>query len=274
MAAERPQTAPQVPLALQITGVSKTFHGSKGDLAVVKDLDLHVPGGTTTALVGPSGCGKSTILRLLAGLDAADQGTISLGGDTPHERRARGDLAVAFQDDALLPWRTLAGNIALGRRLARMPAAPERVAELIERVGLAGFETRRPAELSGGMRQRAAIARCLATSPRVLLLDEPFGAVDALTRRRLNIELPPIWGAGQTTVLLVTHSVIEAVLLADRVIVLSPRPARIVADIEITLPRPRRGDMLESTAFHAKVRDVEAALAQFETAPPRELAAE
>ncbi len=270
MAADQP--AP--PLDLVLKRVSKAFRSAGGDLAVVEGFDLHVPGGSTTALVGPSGCGKSTVLRLLAGLEAPDKGIVTLGGETPQTRRAEGAVAVAFQEDALLPWRTLAGNIALGRRLARMPAAPERIADLITRVGLSGFEKRRPAELSGGMRQRAAIARCLATSPRVLLLDEPFGAVDALTRRRLNIELPPVWGAGQTTVLLVTHSVTEAVLLADRVVVLSPRPARIIAEVDVLLLRPRRSEMTETAAFQETVRTVEAALARFETKPTGDLAAE
>jgi NitT/TauT family transport system ATP-binding protein len=270
-------TAPFVsdaPLDIDVVHISKGFRNEGDDLAVVDDVTFHAPGGSTTALVGASGCGKSTLLRIVAGLEGADRGTVSLGEAPPEQRRAGGELAVAFQDDALLPWRTLAGNVALGRRLARMPAAPQKVAELIERVGLRGFERKRPAELSGGMRQRAAIARCLATDPRVLLLDEPFGAVDALTRRRLNIELPPVWGAGQTTVLLVTHSVTEAALLADRVLVLSPRPAHIVAEIDITLPRPRQAEMLEAPEFISMVREIERALARADDNPPRDIAAQ
>jgi NitT/TauT family transport system ATP-binding protein len=270
-------TAPlfaQEPLDIDAAHISKGFRNAGDDLAVVDDVTFHAPGGTTTALLGASGCGKSTLLRIVAGLENADQGTVSLGGAPPKLRRARGELAVAFQDDALLPWRTLAGNVALGRRLARMPAAPQKVAELIDRVGLAGFERKRPAELSGGMRQRAAIARCLATDPRVLLLDEPFGAVDALTRRRLNIELPPVWGEGHTTVLLVTHSVTEAVLLADRVLVLSPRPARIVAGVDIALARPRRTEMLETPEFLGAVREIEQALARADATLSQEMAAQ
>ena len=248
------------PLSLSLEGLCKAFPGRAGPLPVVEHVSLEVPGGTTTALVGPSGCGKSTILRLAAGLDTPDAGRVSISGAQPRSLCARGTLAVAFQEDALLPWRTLAGNVALARKLARLPADPGRVARLIAQVGLAGFERHRPAALSGGMRQRAAIARCLATDPALLLLDEPFGAVDALTRQRLNIDLPPLWGAGRTTVLLVTHSVSEAVLLADRIVVLSPRPARITAQVVVDLPRPRHADMLESPAFARAVRETECAL--------------
>ncbi|MEM9344414.1 MAG: ABC transporter ATP-binding protein [Pseudomonadota bacterium] len=188
--------------------------------------------GQTTGLVGPSGCGKSTVLRMIAGLDAPDDGRILLGGVPPKAVAKRGGLSMAFQDPSLLPWRTVRANIALGADLAGKSA--DRTDALIDLVGLTGFANHRPAELSGGMRQRAAIARSLVSSPEVLLLDEPFGAVDALTRRRLNAELPPLWA--NTTALLVTHSVEEAVLLCDRILVLSPRPARIVADIPVTLP--------------------------------------
>ncbi|WP_102108764.1 ABC transporter ATP-binding protein [Oceaniglobus roseus] len=260
---------------LRLAGISKRFAGPRGEVvAVVDGVDLDVPGGSTVALVGPSGCGKSTLLRIAAGLERADAGEVTLGGESPQARRQRGELAVAFQDDALLPWRTLAGNVALARVLARMPSDPELVNRLVERVGLAGFERRRPAELSGGMRQRAAIARCLATAPRALLLDEPFGAVDELTRRRLNLELPPIWAEARATVLLVTHSVVEAVLLADRVVVLSPRPARVIRDVAVDLPRPRKGAMRDADAFRAAVRAVEGALAEGEARREGGLAAE
>ncbi len=255
------------PLDIRLHGVSKAFRGAGGGLPVVDRFDLDVPGGSTSALVGPSGCGKSTVLRLVAGLDDADEGAVTIGGQPPRDRRAQRMLSVAFQDDALLPWRTLEGNIALARRLAKMAPAPDLVASLIERVGLSGFETKRPAELSGGMRQRAAVARCLATAPRVLLLDEPFGALDALTRRRLNIELPPVWGEGQTTVLVVTHSVAEAALLADRIVVLSPRPARPVATISVDLPRPRHAEMVHTRAFLDAVRETDLALGAAEAGP-------
>jgi NitT/TauT family transport system ATP-binding protein len=240
--------------------LARTFGSGAAAVAAVAPLDLTFAPGTTTALVGPSGCGKSTLLRMIAGLDQPSDGTIRIGGQTPAEVTRAGALAVAFQDPSLLPWRTVAGNVALARRLARQPPDPQAVARLIDMVGLKGFENRRPAELSGGMRQRAAIARCLVTDPTVLLLDEPFGAVDELTRRRLNIELPPLWATRGTTTILVTHSVTEAVLLSDRVIVLSPRPARVIADIPVLLARPRDAAQIETEAFRGAMAAVTAAL--------------
>ena len=260
--------------SIELSGVSKRFGAGPGAVAAVEDVSLCVAPGTTTALVGPSGCGKSTLLRIVAGLETADAGAVALGGAPPDAMRRQGEIAVAFQEAALLPWRTLSGNVSLARRLARQPADPARVTELIARVGLAGYEAMRPAELSGGMRQRAAIARCLATAPRLLLLDEPFGAVDELTRRRLNLELPPIWAENGATVLLITHSVLEAVLLADRVAILSPRPARVVREIAIDLPRPRPAALLDSADFRNAMRGVEAALAAVGTGEPAGVAAE
>jgi NitT/TauT family transport system ATP-binding protein len=172
---------------------------------------------------------------MVAGLETPTTGTITIGTETPLQLAKRGGLSMAFQDPSLLPWKTVRGNIALGLKLARKPADSDAVQTLIDLVGLSGFEDTRPAALSGGMRQRAAIARCLISSPELVLLDEPFGAVDAITRKRLNVELPPLWRDKGTTALLVTHSVSEAVLLADRVIVLSDRPAQVIADIPVDL---------------------------------------
>lgn len=234
------------------TAVGKTFKTSVEPLTVLDTLDLTLAAGSVTALVGPSGCGKSTLLRIIAGLEQPDSGgTVSIGDDEPPSVRQRGELAIAFQDASLLPWRTTASNVALAQKLAGQPVDHDRVTQLLETVGLAGFEHARPAELSGGMRQRAAIARCLITEPRLLLLDEPFGAVDELTRRRLNIELPPLWSGSVTTTLLVTHSITEAVLLADRVLVMSPRPGRIVADLPVDLERPRQIKHLRTPQFSA-----------------------
>jgi len=258
----------QPPPDLCLEDVAHAFGDAPDALQSVSPTDLLCAAGSTTALVGPSGCGKSTILRLVAGLETPTQGVVSLSGRSPADIRRSGALSIAFQDPSLLPWRTVAGNVALARHLARQAADPERVAEMIARVGLSGFADRRPAELSGGMRQRAAIARCLATSPSVLLLDEPFGAVDELTRRRLNLDLPPLWQETGATTLLVTHSVVEAVLLADRVLVLSPRPAAIIADISVDLPRPRTRDVLESTRFRSLTSQVEAALTRGAPPPP------
>ena len=209
---------------------------SFGDLPVLVPTDLTFAPGQVTALLGPSGCGKSTLLRLIAGLERPSAGTIRIGTETPAQVAERGALAMAFQDPSLLPWRDLRSNVALGRSLARQPPDTQAVDRLIALVGLAGFETTRPAALSGGMRQRAAIARCLSSTPDLLLLDEPFGAVDAMTRTRLNRDLPPLWRDRGATTLLVTHSIDEAVTLADRILVFSPRPARVVADLDNTDP--------------------------------------
>lgn len=232
-------------------GLTKVFGSGSSQVNALSATDVTFEAGTTTALVGPSGCGKSTLLRLVAGLETPTDGSVRIAGDPPKAVRRSGTLSVAFQDPSLLPWRTVRQNVALARRLARQSSDPAAVDDLIARVGLAGFEDKRPAALSGGMRQRAAIARCLVTQPQLLLLDEPFGAVDELTRRRLNIELPKLWEKPGATTLLVTHSISEAVLLSDRILVLSARPATIVEDIQVPLPRPRRGEMIDSDTFRA-----------------------
>ncbi|MEM6940887.1 MAG: ABC transporter ATP-binding protein [Pseudomonadota bacterium] len=223
-------------------------------MPVVSATTLTMKAGETTALVGPSGCGKSTLLRLIASLEVPDIGSVILGRETPGQVAARGGLAMAFQDPSLLPWRTVRANVALGAALARK--ANPAIDPLIELVGLAGFENHRPAELSGGMRQRASIARALVSEPQILLLDEPFGAVDAITRSRLGAELPPLWRARGATAVLVTHSVDEAVQLSDRILVLSPRPARVVADIAVPLSDREPKDQ----AFHTIADDVLLAL--------------
>lgn len=229
-----------------------------GATEAVAPFTVTFAAGHTTALVGPSGCGKSTVLRMIAGLDAPDAGRIFLGGATPRDVARRGGLSMAFQDPSLLPWRTVRANVALGAELAG--TSVDRADALIDLVGLKGFAQHRPAELSGGMRQRAAIARSLVSDPAVLLLDEPFGAVDALTRRRLNAELPPLWAAAGATAVLVTHSVEEAVLLCDRILVLSPRPARVVADIPVELPPGVAHRDPEEAAFRTLQKQVLQAL--------------
>lgn len=241
-------------------GVAKSFASTK----VVSPLSITLNAGQTTALVGPSGCGKSTILRMIAGLDTPDVGLVTFGAEAPAAVAKRGALAMAFQDPSLLPWRSVRANVALGAQLARKPQ--DGVDALIDLVGLHGFADHRPAELSGGMRQRAAIARSLISAPEVLLLDEPFGAVDAMTRRRLNVDLPPLWRANGATVVLVTHSVQEAVLLSDRILVLSQRPARVVADIAVVLSAARNTQLLDSSEFLTVSRSVYDAL-EAETAP-------
>ena len=252
--------APDLSLPPEVvcTGLAKT-HG--GGTEAVRPLDLTFAAGRTTAIVGPSGCGKSTLLRMIAGLETPTLGRVEIAGAPPAATLRRAGLSVAFQDPSLLPWRSVRGNIELALGLARQRVEEAEVDRLIALVGLTGFAETRPAELSGGMRQRAAIARALATRPGLLLLDEPFGAVDELTRRQLAQDLPPIWQARGTTTLLVTHSVGEAVLLSDRVIVLSPRPAEVMDDIAIDLPRPRGPDAGRGPGAVALIDRVFAALA-------------
>lgn len=252
----------QGPPEVRCVDVAKSF--SNPTVVALEPLDLVLEPGSVTALVGPSGCGKSTLLRIIAGLEDPDPGgEVRIDGDDPLTMRRRGQVAIAFQDPSLLPWRTTASNVALAQRLAGLPVDHRRVYELLEMVGLSGFEKARPAELSGGMRQRVAIARCLITQPRLLLLDEPFGAVDELTRRRLNIELPPLWSAEMTTTLLVTHSISEAVLLADRVLVMSARPGRFIRDLSIDLGRPRTVHHLQSPRFEEHAAKISALLSEY-----------
>ena len=254
--------------------LAKAFRTPTGAVEAVRPLSLSFAAGETTALVGPSGCGKSTLLRLVAGLETPSGGSVEIGGETPLEVRRRAGLAVGFQDPSLLPWRTVRGNVALAQRLARQRSDDAAVTRLIGLVGLAGFEDVRPGALSGGMRQRAAIARCLVTRPGLLLLDEPFGAVDELTRQRLAQELPRLWEARGTTTLFVTHSVSEAVLIADRVLVFTPRPAEVVGDIRVDLPRPREASLISTAAFRDLVDGVSAALSAGVAERERPLAAE
>jgi NitT/TauT family transport system ATP-binding protein len=215
----------------------------------IRHLDLSIAAGEFLAIVGPSGCGKSTLLHLVAGLEEPSSGSIRIGGVVPEELIHRHRLGIAFQDSALLPWLSVEGNLALPFKLAGLSVNRERVSGLIELVGLQGFERARPSQLSGGMRQRAAIARSLCLDPEVLLLDEPFGALDAVTRRRLNIELERIWRGRAITTLLVTHSVEEALFLSDRTIVME-KPGAIAQVVDVPFSRPRTPDLLRHEEFH------------------------
>jgi len=238
-------------LPLSFSDVSKTFTIKGEALRVIDGLSLDCPAGSFTAILGPSGCGKSTLLRLALALEEEDGGSVRIGGEAPFKARRSGAVGVAFQDAALLPWRSVRDNVRLPFEVLGKTPDHDQIRDLIELVGLKGFEKARPGELSGGMRQRVAIARSLVTDPRVLLMDEPFGALDLILRRQMNLELQRIWSAKRPTTLLITHGVDEAVYLADRVVVLSARPARVIADIDIPFERPRGPDLLRDPAFHA-----------------------
>lgn len=255
------RTADKSSTVISLRNVSKEFPLSRGrSLLAVSDVNLDVAAGEFVAIIGPSGCGKSTLLRLVGSLETASRGTVEVNGRKPVELAAAHRLGVAFQDHALLPWLNSWDNIALPFHVAGIRPDKERIAELISLVGMAGFEKARPKQLSGGMRQRVAIARALALNPDVLLLDEPFGALDAVTRRQMNQELQRIWSAQQHTTILVTHSVDEAVFLADRVVVLTERPGRVKLVKDVGFERPRTKELITTREFHAMADELTLAL--------------
>ena len=237
--------------------VAKTFVTRGGEqVAAMVDVSLEVRRNEFVCLVGPSGCGKSTLLRLVAGLVAPTSGKVSISGARVTE--PRDDTGIVFQAPTLLPWASILDNVLFPLDMMQRldGAGRERARELLALVGLAGFEGKYPRELSGGMQQRAGICRALVHDPDILLMDEPFGALDALTREELTIELMRIWQERPKTILFVTHSIPEAVLLADRVVVMSPRPGRVAEIIDIRLPRPRDFDMEARHEFQDATRRI------------------
>jgi NitT/TauT family transport system ATP-binding protein len=247
--------------AVSVQDVNKTFAVSKGSVIALESIDLTVAPGEFVSLIGPSGCGKSTLLRLIADLDQPTSGSVSVFGKTARQARIDQDYGIAFQQAGLLPWRTIAGNIELPLELhgVAKPARQKRAAELLALVGLTDFADRFPDQLSGGMQQRVAIARSLAESPELLLMDEPFGALDEMTRERMQGELVRITGETGAAVVFVTHSIPEAVFLSNRVVVMSPRPGRIVTVIDVALAA-RTDALREDSSFFAAVSSVREAL--------------
>ncbi len=236
---------------IRVDNVSKTF----GTLEVLKEANFVLEQGEFAAIVGPSGCGKSTVLRMIAGLETATQGAVTANGKSvaePHPSRV-----LIFQEHALYPWRTVEQNVGFGLELAGMPKKErkQKVDEWLGKVGLSGFQTYYPHQLSGGMRQRASIARAMVMDPEVLLLDEPFGALDAITKISMQNELIRLWEGTGKTVLLITHDIDEAIYLADTIYVMSPRPGRIVTTVRSSIPRPRNRNGADFVRMREKIME-------------------
>jgi NitT/TauT family transport system ATP-binding protein len=244
---------------IEIEDVGKRFPVRDGFMDALARVSLQVSPNEFVALIGPSGCGKTTLLKLIGDIFPVSSGAIRVAGKTPSQARKERSFGFVFQDAVLLPWRSVEDNVFLFHEVMgdhRRAETRQRVRSLIELVGLAGFERHRPHELSGGMQQRVAIARALSFDPRILLMDEPFGALDAITRDKMGFELLRIWEHARKTVLLVTHSISEAVYLADRVVAFSARPGRVLRIVDIDLPRPRPPELRDEPIFHEYVREL------------------
>ena len=241
---------------IEIAHVSKTYRTRDGEVPSLRPIDFSVQDGEFVVVVGPSGCGKTTLLKMIAGLLAPSEGEIRVEGRVvtkPH-----GDVGIVFQSALLLPWRDVLGNVLMPVEVKGLPRGPyeARARALLKMVGLEGFEHKYPYQLSGGMQQRASICRALVHDPKIVLMDEPFGALDAMTRERMNVELQRIQRETKKTALLITHSIPEAVFLADRVLVMTERPGAIAAVYDVALPRPRSLDVLSDPVFVALTQTI------------------
>ena len=246
---------------IRISGVSKRYSSTRGgEVQAIAEIDLAIAPGEFVSIVGPSGCGKSTLLMLISGLIPPTTGTIEVGG--ARVKGAVGNVAIVFQRDVLLDWRTVLANVLLPVEIKKLDPKPyqPRIKDLLKEVGLEGFENKYPRELSGGMQQRASIVRCLAFDPEIILMDEPFGALDAFTRDEMNLLIQKLWMETGKTIIFVTHNVSEAILLADRVMVLTPRPGRIAHIFHIDLPRPRTIEETYSPPFIEKIFEISDAM--------------
>ncbi len=249
---------------IEIDKLSLTFETNDGDVHALSDIDLSVKPGEFVSLIGPSGCGKTTLLRVIADLEQPTGGTISVNGMSAHEARMKRAYGYVFQAAALYPWRTIARNVSLPLEIMGLDAGTrqKRVAENLELVDLQGFEKKFPWQLSGGMQQRASIARALAVEPDLLLMDEPFGALDEIVRDHLNEQLLKLWAKTSKTIIFVTHSIPEAVYLSSKIVVMSPRPGRIFDIIDSPLPQDRPLDIRETNEFHQIAHRVREGLRQ------------
>jgi len=258
-------TAPTDQPVVSLDGVGKTFsRGDQETTVALEGIDLRIGRGEFVSLIGPSGCGKSTLLRVIGDLIHPTVGTVLVNGKPAARARLDRDYGMVFQAPVLFEWRTIAGNVELPLEILGKPAAErkDRAKEMLDLVDLGGFAGHSPSQLSGGMQQRVAIARALAFEPALLLMDEPFGALDEMTRERMNAEVLRIWERTGTTIVFVTHSIPEAVFLSSRVVVMSARPGRITKVIDIDLPRPRSEDTRESARYFELVTDVRESLRQ------------
>jgi NitT/TauT family transport system ATP-binding protein len=249
---------------VQIAHVSKVFGGDRKAASVeaLREVDLSIGRGEFVSLIGPSGCGKSTLLRLIGDLTSPTEGSVTINGKTAAAARRDRDYGICFQSPVLFDWRTVQKNVELPLEVSGVPAAErtKRAREMLDLVELGSFAGNRPWQLSGGMQQRVAIARALALKPQILLMDEPFGALDEMTRERMNLELLRVWQATGTTIVFVTHSIPEAVFLSTRVVVMSARPGRITNIVDIDLPRERNVDTRELEPYYELVTEVRESL--------------